>query len=82
MAGLVTARWDYVFAGAVGVVVCMVLPLVLPFAALGLWIGLLLQPSTPAYVAVWILLGLPFLVLGMGGGEAPTYFCVKWVPRQ
>ncbi|MBT6053353.1 MAG: hypothetical protein HOI47_31730 [Candidatus Scalindua sp.] len=75
--GLFTANWDYFLGGAL----CAVLmtPLSILGAVLGifaLWLGLLIQPCTPGYVILWIILGLPFMALGAVGGAAPTVIVI------
>lgn len=71
--GLFTANWDS-FGGGLLCAVLMT-PLSILGAVLGifaLWLGLLIQPCTPGYVILWIVLGLPFMALGAVGGAAPA----------
>ena len=71
--GLFTASWGDIGTGlllAVGTALLVIAAAIFPFV---LWITFFFQPSTPAYVLLWAVLGLPFgAILGLGAGAAPT----------
>ena len=71
--GLFTASWDMF---GIGLLMTFIMtPLAIIVVVLGtfvLWLVLLIQPGTPAYIILWILVGLPFAALGAVGGAAPT----------
>ena len=72
--GLFTANWD-MFGGGLLMAVIMT-PLAVIAAVLGLlafWLSLLFMPCTPAYVVLWLVVGLPFAALGAVGGTAPAW---------
>lgn len=72
--GLVTAQWPAFLAGVLGCVMTPLLAIAVPIAAFALWLMLLIQPATPAYVVFWIILGLPFLAVAAAiAAEGPTY---------
>ncbi len=71
--GLFTANWEC-FGGGLLLAVLMT-PLSILAVVLGIfamWFSLLFQPCTPGYVIIWIILGIPFTLLGTIGGAAPA----------
>lgn len=71
--GLVTANWEVfgtgLLIGLLGTPLFVIIALLTP---LFLWFGLLIQPCTPAYALAWLVVGLPFMLLGAFVGSAPT----------
>lgn len=71
--GLLTADWDIFGGGLLMAVIAP--PLAVMAAVVGLlvaWLSLLVMPCTPAYIVLWLVVGLPFTALGALGGAAPT----------
>ena len=50
-------------------------------SAIGSWILLLLQTSTLAYKLIWILVGVPAMVLGVPSGASPYLLVIVVVKR-
>lgn len=70
--GLFGTDWAAFVAGLLMVLLAPLLVIVAVLGLLGFWVGLLIMPSTPAYVVLWLIVGLPFTALGAFVGSAPT----------
>lgn len=80
LAGLFEANWSLLIFGIFfGIVITLLSPIVVVFLPIVLWLVLLFQSCTPAYVLLWLVIGLPFALLGFGAGAAPSVTIIKIV---
>ncbi len=71
--GLFTANWEIFGSGLITTFILTPLSIIAILLGLAIaWLVLLIQPCTPAYMILWLIVGTPLAALGTIGGATPA----------
>ncbi|WP_157817752.1 hypothetical protein [Candidatus Thiodictyon syntrophicum] len=79
--GIFTANWSHLISGVLAAILVPLSVIILVVALVFTYFALLFQPCTPAYVVLWLTLGLVAAALGPAAAAAPAMIVVIIIPK-